>query len=284
MGSAGMVGVTLFFVLSGFLITRILREKRPTLKAFYGRRARRLLPALILYSIVLAVVVGWSQAWPALFYVGNYAQIAGHAMPLNAHTWSLAVEEHFYLIWPLALTRIRTVRPVIVLIGASLLLRLLVPDQWAYEGSFTSFFALGIGGALAWLWDVKPARWVGPVALTGILALGLYPIAEYTEAAALQAGRWIPVVTSLFAAAAVWVAAHAWRYLEFRPLAFAGALSYGWYLWHVPIVFVLIGTPWLLPGLVGSLLVAWLSYRFVEQPILNNRTITFRQQPIELSR
>jgi peptidoglycan/LPS O-acetylase OafA/YrhL len=129
----GYVGVDLFFALSGFLITTLLYEEwyrtgGISLKRFYGRRARRLLPALGL-MIVIALVVdmtcysmtGWPFAWKALtsvLFVNNWLAATGHANELGSlnPTWSLAQEEQFYLIWPLVLIMLlrRRARPQLV--------------------------------------------------------------------------------------------------------------------------------------------------------------------------
>jgi peptidoglycan/LPS O-acetylase OafA/YrhL len=114
---SGSYGVIVFFVLSGFLITTILlkeleRWDRPRLRWFYGRRAIRLIPALLLvvagYLILQVTVFGepglwWGQSWPALFYVSNYVLEGGGDLLHLTHTWSLAIEEHFYLLWPMTL-------------------------------------------------------------------------------------------------------------------------------------------------------------------------------------
>jgi peptidoglycan/LPS O-acetylase OafA/YrhL len=141
----GYVGVDLFFALSGFLITTLLYEEwdgsgRIRLRRFYGRRARRLLPALGLL-IVLALVVnmtcyqmtGWPFAWKALtsaLFVNNWLAATGHAGDLGSlnPTWSLAQEEQFYLVWPLVLLILlrRRARPQVVagflILGITLLL------------------------------------------------------------------------------------------------------------------------------------------------------------------
>jgi peptidoglycan/LPS O-acetylase OafA/YrhL len=129
----GYVGVDLFFALSGFLITTLLYEEWDrtggiSLKRFYGRRARRLLPALGL-MIVIALVVdmtcysmtGWPFAWKALtsvLFVNNWLAATGHAKALGSlnPTWSLAQEEQFYLVWPLVLIMLlrRRARPQVV--------------------------------------------------------------------------------------------------------------------------------------------------------------------------
>jgi peptidoglycan/LPS O-acetylase OafA/YrhL len=116
----GYVGVDLFFALSGFLITTLLYEEwdrvgRISLRRFYERRARRLLPALVLLIIVALIVdklcypmTGWPLAEKALMsvlFVNNWLAVSGHAGDLGSlnPTWSLAQEEQFYLVWPLVL-------------------------------------------------------------------------------------------------------------------------------------------------------------------------------------
>src|SRR5689334_2140724 len=110
---AGKIGVTLFFVLSGFLITRLLVEEANTtgridLRGFYTRRALRLFPALaavVVISIAGSVATGkgLGGAQYTLLYVANIARAAGRAMPFLAHTWSLSLEEQFYVFWPVTL-------------------------------------------------------------------------------------------------------------------------------------------------------------------------------------
>ena len=110
---AGQIGVTLFFVLSGFLITYLLLDEVDDtggvdLKAFYGRRALRLLPALLVYLVGIALLMSilglglpiWDMTWPPAVYMANYVQILGQDLYAHRHLWSLAVEEHFYLVWP----------------------------------------------------------------------------------------------------------------------------------------------------------------------------------------
>jgi peptidoglycan/LPS O-acetylase OafA/YrhL len=113
---AGNVGVTIFFVLSGFLITTLLLEEharngRLSLRRFYWRRALRLLPALgalLGVVIVLMSVAGRTSeiagdVIPALFYFTNWATVAGNNQGLLTHVWSLSIEEQFYLVWPVLL-------------------------------------------------------------------------------------------------------------------------------------------------------------------------------------
>ena len=117
---AATVGVTLFFVLSGYLITRILLE-RPPLRTFYWRRLARLAPALVSVVVVVAVVSALRGdantlvgALVSLTYVSNWLPSMGVDLGSMGHTWSLAVEEQFYVFWPLALFAIPRIRPVLV--------------------------------------------------------------------------------------------------------------------------------------------------------------------------
>ncbi|MGA7271868.1 MAG: acyltransferase, partial [Acidimicrobiia bacterium] len=117
---AGSYGVVLFFVISGFLITTILLREvdangRVDFGGFYARRAQRLLPALglvIVGHLILQITVlgqpdqWWGRTWPVLAYVANYAAMAGNNLVHMSHTWSLAIEEHFYLVWPAILVAI----------------------------------------------------------------------------------------------------------------------------------------------------------------------------------
>ena len=141
-GTGGMVGVTLFFVLSGFLITYLLLDEREQtgridLKSFYGRRALRLLPALGFYLVGMAMLIWllrlaipiWDTTWPTALYLANYVQVLGGDLFANRHTWSLAVEEHFYLIWPL-LVILGVTKKVKMLAVAVRVARLLATRRW----------------------------------------------------------------------------------------------------------------------------------------------------------
>ena len=109
---AGHWGVMVFFVLSGYLITRLLtREIDDTggvdLRTFYAKRAVRLYPALLIMCVALvALGLDWRRTLPALGQYANYARIAGADLGVLTHTWFLAVMAHFYLLWPLAMARI----------------------------------------------------------------------------------------------------------------------------------------------------------------------------------
>jgi peptidoglycan/LPS O-acetylase OafA/YrhL len=272
----GFLGVDLFFVLSGFLITSLLvKECQLTgtisLKHFYLRRALRLLPAFLL---LLALCWGYSWTFAAveeaanlrrsvlvaLFYLSNRPDVShlGIAGPL-AHTWSLSVEEQFYLLWPLALGVLlweKVSRRWILLltaggIAASAGLRAVwfkdpVTGPLLYFGLETRADALLTGclvGLLA-AWDLLPkSRWAHAVLrLAALLSVGLL---VYLILTALP---WEPRLYkglfTLVAAAAGCVIASLVvspprllrMALEFPPLIWVGRLSYGLYLWHWPIL------------------------------------------------
>ena len=222
----GFLGVDLFFVLSGFLITSLLLEEqiesgRLALVAFWGRRARRLLPALFLMlAVVILVPLLVSQfgdpasvagidlsllhgfGLSSFFYFANWFVIAsgqnyfaGFSAPSPLlHTWSLAIEEQFYLLWPIlvlwlarggVLVRRRVGITVSILIagGSSILMASLYAPtsnriNFVYNATFTRLFDLAAGAALAWMVVQRPserlnvarANLVGAVALLGIVA------------------------------------------------------------------------------------------------------------------
>jgi peptidoglycan/LPS O-acetylase OafA/YrhL len=322
----GFLGVDLFFVLSGFLITSLLLAEWDAsgsidLPAFWGRRFRRLLPALL---VVLAVVTAYGAvALPAtelgelrrsglgtLGYVANWVAIrsgsdywaAFSAPSLLQHAWSLAIEEQFYVVWPLLgalglrLTRGR--RGPLVL-ATSVLAVASVASLWinhrpgastarAYYGTDTRAAAI-LYGALAALWlagrarrSAQPAErvlaWAGvPAALVLVWAwtsLGGTDDALY--------GFGLPLVgvsaAVLIATVSGPSAGAIGRVLSIRPLGALGRVSYGLYLWHWPVFVVLEPGRFGLHGwvlttvrVVVSLLLAVLSLRLVEQPVRSGR-------------
>lgn len=292
----GMVGVTLFFVLSGFLITNLLIEEmeshgRLDLKAFYGRRALRLLPALGVYLFGISLVLATrnvdvpiiESAWPPALYVANYAQILGMDLFAHRHTWSLAVEEHFYLLWPVlvGLGATRRLRLLATFVGALVLWRFvtgIIDPMWSYMGTDTNAYALGIGALLAAVRRdsglAKPARYVAPLSVAGLVLLALVQVPDLESL--YEVSIWIPVLAAGLSAAAVWASVEGGgdSFLKGRTLRWFGLISYSLYLWHAPLMQI--------PGFgdtratrLGaaalSVFIAWLSWTLIEGPILRSR-------------
>ena len=318
----GFLGVEIFFVISGYLITSLLlgereRSGRINLKAFWLRRARRLLPAvfaLLLVTLAYAVLFLPDQVASlrkdvvaAAFYVSNWYLIVDQKSYFEAvgrpslllHLWSLAVEEQFYLFWPIFLSvALRWFRRPAVLgltlgiaaASAVLMALLFVPDvdpSRIYYGTDTRASGLLTGAALAFLW--RPwlnARPVGRKAALGLDALGIAALVAL-GGFCLGLGEYDPflyrggfVLLSLATALAIGVAVHPGArigraFLGRQPLRWIGLRSYSIYLWHWPIFTVtrpqldvpIDGLPLLAVRLALTALLAELSYRLVETPI-----------------
>lgn len=288
----GFIGVDVFFVLSGFLITTLLvreriRTTRVSLREFWVRRARRLLPALLLVVVTCTalggvlggdVLVGIrSQVAGALTFSSNWVYIAQGATysddlspQLFANVWSLAVEEQFYLLWPLVLVAIYAARRSRVVglvttttIGvASAALMVARFDVGAdpsrvYYGTDThlfglmagAFFALWFaprtsdgGGAASGSWTTRPPtagrRWatvlVGLVSAAVLVVLALH--LETQSPLTYRGGLVLASLATVGVIAVVVRGQRVARVLEKGPLRWVGRRSYGLYLWHWPLV------------------------------------------------
>jgi len=314
----GFVGVDVFFVISGFLITGlILREVAATgrlsLTTFYARRAKRLLPATVLVLVSTAVLtwlflpitqrdVFGGDIAAASVYVVNWV-LAGRSVDYLAegivaspvqHFWSLAVEEQFYIIWPLVILVIigvarRNQVSMRLALGIGLAavaipsfawsvhLTGVAPDK-AYFVTTTRLWELGIGAALALALPL--AERLSRRTSMGAGALGLALIlsaAIYIDGSAPWPGWYatIPVVGSalVILAGSNGVATPISQFLSTRPMVWVGGISYSLYLWHWPLVVTAgahFGGLSLTQGLLvsaGSVLPAWLSHRYIENPV-----------------
>jgi peptidoglycan/LPS O-acetylase OafA/YrhL len=294
--SGGFLGVEAFFVLSGYLITSLLvvewgRSSAIRLGAFWARRARRLLPALFCLVAVIGVyyaIGGPAKAVPGLegdgiatlLYYGNWHQIwsgsnyfvaTGPTSPFQ-HTWSLAIEEQFYIVWPplllaiLAFGRRRrtkrpTGRPSWALIAGAAVAAVASALEMAwlyghgsvsaqtrvYYGTDTRAQALLVGVALALLLQrLRPSGEPGPAARRALGVAGIAGLAVLLVASRVIGGQdsvlyrggflAVDVATALvIAAASLSGTSLVAKCLTFRPLVGIGLISYGLYLWHFPL-------------------------------------------------
>jgi len=304
----GYVGVDVFFVVSGYLITTIIceakSEGRFSLVDFYERRARRIFPAL--FAIVLFSLVGsWFLMLPYQFgdllratlgvavFSSNivfwrrsgYFDNTAETNPL-LHTWSLAVEEQFYIFFPLLIMlawRLGPKRLAVLFLIALLSSLALTEWGWRYQPG-ANFFLLPtrawelLVGALLSLHLAKCSRKPrhrSSAQLTPMLGLGLIATAVvFFDETTPFPSYWtlVPVVgTSLIVLSHS--GSYAARFLSLRPLVGVGLISYSAYLWHQPMLsFLRLGfvsepsTPITCTVAFFSLLVSWASWRFIEQP------------------
>lgn len=299
----GWIGVDIFFVLSGFLITRLLvaeqRELgRISIIAFYRRRAVRLLPALwvmlpavVIGAIVLSPSLTSATLQTALFTVGytaNWAAAAHQPTGLLSHMWSLSIEEQFYLVWPVLLFAVLRLRgaPValmltLVCIAAVVIHRIMMAqlvdphDPQLFYRTDTRADSLLVGCALSLMvalgWTGSQRLWRTAATVGGVYILGLLLTSYNTGAWNYTIGYTLLALASASVIGAVTV--QPWerlaRVLSWRPLVRLGKISYSVYLWHFPIAIVLpVGPGPLLAVLtfVLSVVVAEASWRWVERP------------------
>jgi len=303
--SGGFVGVDIFFVISGYLITTIIydeiKEQRFSIVNFYERRARRILPALFFIS-ALCIPFAWLWMLPEelknfsqsliavnlfssnIFFwkASGYFDSAAEFTPL-LHTWSLAVEEQFYIFFPLVLLFFRRLREnwLIILIGSMVVASLAIAEYGAKHHPTANFYLLptrawelGIGALLAIctpLWQPVNQRLAQPLSIIGLLLI-TYAIIFFDRTVPFPS-HWalIPVIGTaliiVYAHQQTWVG----KLLGVKGVVGIGLISYSAYLWHQPLfAFARIkmidnSTIYLL--LAGlALLFAYLSWRFIEQP------------------
>ena len=321
---SGFLGVTVFFVLSGYLITGILiseveEEGTIDLKNFWLRRIRRLVPAVMSMAVViifvsavvnrviftkgckdfLASVLGFNNWWQ-IFNKVSYFEAAGVPSPFT-HCWSLAIETQFYLIYPLILLGIYKlaksrgegrakrgllfagVTLLLALISVILMIVLFDPQQDAsrvYYGTDTRAFSLLFGALLAILWDYRmvPRRLSASVnmvldsvsfAVLLVMTIAINGSSNFWY----RGGQFVGTILTVLVIYTVsgrktWLS----RFLSNPVLKWIGDRSYSIYLWHYPIILLIskgIKASWwiTLIEIVLSVVLAELSYRFIETPI-----------------
>ncbi|NIJ05849.1 acyltransferase family protein [Frigoribacterium faeni] len=316
----GVVGVDVFFVISGYLITRLLLDEHDRaggvdLRAFYLRRARRLLPAaaVVLSATVAAAWLVWStpraldvlldavaaasssENWHLIAAGTDYLQHDGPVSPLQ-HFWSLAVEEQFYVVWPLVavavLAAARRQGPTRrrALVGCVAVVATAASALWSWHLSATAVetayfepfgraWELGAGaacGALVPLVALPSDTWrrrltsLG-VVLVAVTAVGVDPTSGFPWPGALPAVLGAALIVSLGSGTMPGLP----RVLTWRPLLWAGRRSYSIYLWHFPVTVLgtaLVDAWWRVPAsIVLTLALSAVTYRVVEVPARRRR-------------
>ncbi|MGG1615139.1 acyltransferase family protein [Paenibacillus sp. NRS-1782] len=318
----GLLGVGVFFTLSGYLITDILVSQWDTyhsfkMKDFWLRRARRLLPAMLTVVAVIVLcsllfdpsrltalrgdvpaALVYMSNWWFIFHQVSYFESFGPPSPLG-HLWSLAVEEQFYILWPLMLALGLKYMPkrivlagwvtCLALISALLMAVIYVPGadpSRVYYGTDTRGFALLIGAALALVWpsgklkgqaSAKARLFLDGIGAVSLLLLCHWAWASNEYDPSLYRGGLlgIALVTAIVVAALAHPVSHLGKLLGLKPLRWIGARSYGLYLWHVPVI--TLTTPQvdtdgvhvlrIILQLLATILLASLSYKYIEEPI-----------------
>jgi peptidoglycan/LPS O-acetylase OafA/YrhL len=311
MAAGGYVGVDVFFVISGFLITRLLVGERDrtgsvSLTRFYARRVRRLMPQALTAIVVVAVVArlvlspleadavlgdvtaagAYAMNWHLSAQSVDYFASGAADGPLD-HFWSLAVEEQFYLVWPLLLLVLgrRWVAPALAAICAA---SLVYAVQWVGASPEQAYFSTGarawelaLGGLLALLLAERrlgrgPA---GAAGWAGLAAIGYATLAFDAGTAMPALPALLPALgaAALVAAGTSAVPAAPTRLLSLRPVRFVGRVSYAWYVWHWPVLILAVAVAEPLTPAAGLAVVAAsfvptiVTYRWIEEPIRRSR-------------
>ena len=322
--AGGFVGVDVFFVLSGFFITGMLAGEASetgsiNLSAFWANRSLRLLPALLVVLLFTLAVVMWlyapidraeiaRNARAVALYSGNIEFASNQADYFRSqenpllHTWSLGVEEQFYIVWPLlflgvaalAARRVRVEedddamrRALLLFVSVAALLSFGISiwltttsQPWAFFGMPTRIWEFAAGGILALAISRKTDFWSGAATAMQVAGLGMIAVGVFRYDMTTPYPGVAATVPALGAVALIVGGSRApdsfvSRALSVTPLRALGRLSYAWYLWHWP----LIGLAAVLNPQVGvtgklmwsalALVLAWLTHKFIEQPARN---------------
>jgi peptidoglycan/LPS O-acetylase OafA/YrhL len=301
----GGFGVTVFFFLSGYLITTLLRgeiERTGTLnlREFYWRRAKRILPPMylvlalaLLVSLIAGRAIDWSTVTAQGLHFTNYARAAGDPLlPATGVMWSLSIEEHFYLLFPVALLALMRRKAQVAMIFAWACLAVLgwrvalslsgIGGEYLHNATDTRIDAILFGCILAmWrnpLWDrsVSPVQGIGLLGLSGVALLLAFAIPGHffhdTVAYTVQSAALLPV----FYCAIRFAHWPLFQWLEWRPVRALGLISYTFYLSHTGCLVLaqhVFTNPGLqvIAGFAGSVAFSGLSYALMERPLTRTR-------------
>ncbi|WP_246483887.1 acyltransferase family protein [Heyndrickxia vini] len=332
--SGGFLGVDIFFVLSGYLITSIALPAQGNqldlnLRDFWVKRIRRLLPAaftMIITTFVWVVLfnrellntvrgdaissIFYTSNWWFIFHKLSYFDSFGSPSPLK-NLWSLAIEEQFYILWPIVLIagfhvfKKRSSFSILVFVGvisSAILMGLLYqpgddPSR-VYYGTDTRSFELFIGCLLAFLWPMKrlstknlPIKFQNILNMTSFITLGILVLSvvfldEYQSFLYRGGMLLICLNTAILIACICHPSSFLGKLFSWKPLHWIGTRSYGIYLWHYPVI--VLGTPVQEIGnpvywhvglqIVITLIIAELSYCYIEVPIRKRGLRPFLQQ------
>ncbi len=316
---AGFMGVDIFFVLSGFLITSLIMKDRSTnqknlFKRFYKRRALRLLPAL--YALLIADFfvsrwenfpgdIQWRTTWHALLFLNNWNIVNNFGKAQNdlGHLWSLGIEEQFYLIWPLTIwllakLKISSKMMIPLILFASLVVMAHRTSLWndgtswiiLYIRTDTRLDSLLIGAMFAYVYRhyQVPSKILNSVATLSFI--GLIYIKYFLDKSPFRFEMGWTIIALLAGFIILSVAEGAFfvqKVFTWRPLTMIGKVSYGLYLWHMPI-FLLFGRHVtsgsrplrLLIGIILASVVTSLSWFFIEKPFLNLKNRRYGNVPV----
>lgn len=334
--TGGYIGVDVFFVISGFLITaHLMRELTATgtvrLGQFWARRARRLLPASLLVLLFCAVVVMSPYLMPtsalpnevreilaSTFYVENWYLALNSADYLNhggepttvQHYWSLSLEEQFYVMWPLLMLLAAWVavkwfrgarrRAILLALGvvsvvsfAFCVVFTITDPAPAYFVTFGRMWQFGVGAMIALIPMLRVRHAVGSF-LLGWAGIAVLVYVTFTFDGQTPFPGYNALLPTLGAAAVIAASnAERWWYptrmLAIRPAQFVGDISYSLYLWHWPLIVIAPSVPfWGLTIyhrvslLVLCFVLAWLTKRFVEDPVRGWKVLTSRRARVTL--
>lgn len=308
----GFLGVDIFFVISGYLITTIIHKElvgqRFSLLNFYQRRAKRILPAF-LFMLAASTAVGAWLLMPddflnylrslrsSLFFGANlffakssdYFDIVSAEKPL-LHIWSLSLEEQFYFVFPLLMWLVHKYLPkymvhaVIAMIAASLLSRLVPYEADAYYLPQVRAYELLIGSLAAVVptscktpgKSLNPTAWLAAIVMLVCLCLpdGFLPGKGYIERLVIcSAAAWLIAAGN---------GSRFNRLLAWKPIVAIGLISYPLYLWHWPVLALLryvymdnvLPLDMVLVSMAGVVLASWVSYRLIENPIRHSKKLS----------
>lgn len=307
--SIGYILLDMFFVMSGYLISSIILKAKEkgtfSFREFYINRTLRIFPIYYLTILIVAVFITTEGLWYPLFYVANYYFALNiHVHPLN-HTWSLAVEEHFYLLWPLILTTFsnQTCKKILLFAipAIAVLTVIIVPHFLPYSnaheiiilGTTTRWFSISLGSYLAfksdWLNNLSRKNVITIIGITAMVYLIFYlmpvipllkEIPKYTKKVMIAPFISLGIII-------LWYRLDYVRETFFKKLIvnnvadYIGKMSYGIYLYHYPILYYFNLVDWQ-GGVTYNALKYWLvialilacaaiSYHFIELPLLKLR-------------